>query len=486
MRGLREDMLREPFFDDTKLVVWIGTMPDSLKTVKRDPTHHADLATLTQPKIFPNRLAATDQVLSLLESEHVPRAAWTYPDTAVHGIALLSPRTKYSALDQLDCMQEVQRAWFSRLAPGVSNVGHLFFFQVLEYLPLDEIKIMPSMHRVNSFFAALPAWLADQALFDIQLRNGAPEWLVETQLVLRIAKPFAAMLDRRAPHRRVGMWHPLSPLQSLAVCDVGPKRGDIQAPSWSIGWETRSLRDAIPVLESLRSKFSGSPFEGPGPGEFAVHKDLGLNALKKVMICSRNIANQAVALCSSVPALDPRITRTMEAMSSLHDIMVCVQAKADEVEGMSGLALRSRVSKHAALQLIHDFFLCQELQNDAKLRVACQWALRLTLPASLADEYVGKLCQTNSEVHLPSASTISRARGRIDASYVLVFRNKVMKELINEGFVAYLTWDASPQGGKELEMFVWNFVKETFLQQLQSDISWLEMRCFGDCSECVK
>ena len=69
---------------------------------------------------------------------------------------------------------------------------------------------------------------------------------------------------------------------------------------------------------------------------------------------------------------------------------------------------------------------------------------------------------------------------------MLVFRNKVMKEMINEGFVLYLTWDASPQGGKELEMFVWNFVKETFLQQLQSDISWLEMRCFGDCSECVK
>ena len=72
---------------------------------------------------------------------------------------------------------------------------------------------------------------------------------------------------------------------------------------------------------------------------------------------------------------------------------------------------------------------------------------------------------------------MSRLRARVDVVWTFTFRDKA-KELIAEGFAAYLTWDVSPQGSKELEMFVWNFVKEIVLPQMQVDTTWLELRYF--------
>ena len=80
-------------------------------------------------QLYPNHLALTKTVRSLLESQFAPEDTYDYKDTALHSIAMLSPRFIYNALDNLDVMQEHQRAWFARLAPGVNNVGHMYFFR---------------------------------------------------------------------------------------------------------------------------------------------------------------------------------------------------------------------------------------------------------------------------------------------------------------------------------------------------------------------
>ena len=86
------------------------------------------------------------------------------------------------------------------------------------------------------------------------------------------------------------------------------------------------------------------------------------------------------------------------------------------------------------------------MKNDSHLRAACHRT------KSLADEYVQTLCKEDSPLRMPSAPTMSRLRARVDTAWTLTFRDEV-KELIAEGFAANLTWDCSPQRGKELEMF---------------------------------
>ena len=344
---------------------------------------------------------------------------------------------------------------------------------MVDYLPLKDLKFLPQMQGTNTFFTALPDWFALDALADIQLEHGCPEWLQETRLMLRIAKPFAAMLGC-APLRHAGI---RSLVRSLAVCDVGRLRHDVNNPSYDIGWDSRPLCNDVPQLQVLKFNFALGPFEGPELEEFKMHKDLGVHSLRRLLGACRNMADQASVMLSKYGSGN-EVGETIASLSSLHDIMACVQAKVDDLSllDQGQCPLRSRNTKYATLQSIHAFCLSQELKNDSHLRAVCQWALRLSLPESLADEYVQTLCKEDSSIRMPSAATMSRLRARVDVAWTLTFREKV-KELIAEGFTAYLTWDASPQGGKELEMFVWNFVKETVLPQMQVDITWLELRC---------
>ena len=90
--------------------------------------------------VRPNQLAMTREMRSLLNAEHVPIE---YVGSALHGIALLNPRFEWNALDQIDSVQEQQRAFFARLAAGANNVGHVFFLYVVDYLPLEDIKTLP-------------------------------------------------------------------------------------------------------------------------------------------------------------------------------------------------------------------------------------------------------------------------------------------------------------------------------------------------------
>ena len=336
----------------------------------------------------------------------------------------------------------------------------------MDYLPLTDLKWVPELRGANGFFTSLPDWFALDALADIEARHDSPEWLVDTRMILRIAKPFCALLssDSRT-------------LRSLAVCDVGKLRKDIINPTYDIGWDNRHLSGELPQLGLMRKAFrASSPFEGPEHHEFEAHKHLGVHSLRRLLQSARNMSDSVGVLFQKVPLSD--CVEGMNSLSSLHDVMACVQAKTDELScrDVDDFALRCRSEKYSTLQLVHAFCLAQELKADSHLRTACLWALRLTLPPALAEEYIEKLIST-SEIRLPSAATMSRTRGRVDAAWILTFRETV-RELLAKGLVSYLTWDASPQGGKELEMFVWDFVAETCLPQMQIDISWLEMRSY--------
>ena len=102
-------------------------------------------------------------------------------------------------------------------------------------------------------------------------------------------------------------------LRSLAVCDVGNNRKDIPDPTYDIGWDHRYLCIQLPQLEDMREVFRDStPFEGPERDEFEAHKDLGVQSLRRVLQCSRNMSDACVGLYRS--------NQQLELASRHHDL----------------------------------------------------------------------------------------------------------------------------------------------------------------------
>ena len=72
----------------------------------------------------------------------------------------------------------------------------------------------------------LPDWFHTECIADVIPHSGAPELLLDTSLALRVAKPFAALVDCRATRH-------------LAVCELNTCRDDNINGIWDIGWQNR-------------------------------------------------------------------------------------------------------------------------------------------------------------------------------------------------------------------------------------------------------
>ena len=60
---------------------------------------------------------------------------------------------------------------------------------------------------------------------------------------------------------------------------------------------------------------------------------------------------------------------------------------------------------------------------------------------------------------------------------MITFRQQ-LKQLLDEGCASYLLWDASPQGGSDYEMFIWEFISNKHLFEVQVNVEDLESRHF--------
>ena len=170
--------------------------------------------------------------------------------------------------------------------------------------------------------------------------------------------------------------------------------------------------------------------------------------------------------------------RADESLHSLQGMLACLQAKVDADRLVCDRSiLTSRRHRYCALQLVYAFWSAQFLKNDATLRAACMWGLRLPLPRPVAEEWIEKLFSETAPTALPSKSTLSRLRGRIDVAWMITFRQQ-LKQLLDEGCASYLLWDASPQGGSDYEMFIWEFISNKHLFEVQVNVEDLESRHF--------
>ena len=123
--------------------------------------------------------------------------------------------------------------------------------------------------------------------------------------------------------------------------------------------------------------------------------------------------------------------------------------------------------------LIHAFMLAACLKQDSRLKKVCHDAAHLLLPPHVAQEIISLM---EAGVQMPSASVISRLRGRIDVCWMLVFRDRLHDMLQTGGVLVYPATDASPQAGRDYQMVVLNIIRRSVLPELLSGVLDLEAR----------
>ena len=147
-------------------------------------------------------------------------------------------------------------------------------------------------------------------------------------------------------------------------------------------------------------------------------------------------------------------SHSQTTMGKLHDLMCSLQHHVD----MKTIAALDRTNKgHDVATLINAFMAAQLLKNDADILNMCCWCARLTLPEGFADDVVKTLQEMKQPV--PSASTIRRTRNNVDVAFMLHMRDVIAFFFRNdEGCVVYIIADKRPQGGREYEMVVLDFI----------------------------
>eukprot|EP00972_Heterocapsa_arctica_P111591 16426936-Heterocapsa_arctica.AAC.1 len=126
-----------------------------------------------------------------------------------------------------------------------------------------------------------------------------------------------------------------------------------------------------------------------------------------------------------------------------------------------------RSQAFSILYLIRCFLLCQSLTSAAALKTAMCHAARLVMPSKAADIMEGALDNDNSTA--PSPATVSRLRGRIDVSWMLIWRDRIQTWLdSNGGLAVYPGTDSSPQGGRDYQILVLDFIPRAAMPELHA------------------
>ena len=106
------------------------------------------------------------------------------------------------------------------------------------------------------------------------------------------------------------------------------------------------------------------------------------------------------------------------------------------------------------------------LNSDGELAHALKLAACLLLPEKLAGAWIERLT-ADDRLYLPSKAIISQRRAALDMGFALLQQSKVQASLLKGVFIYALT-DSSPQGGRDYEVTVLDFVEHQHAAELLS------------------
>ena len=129
---------------------------------------------------------------------------------------------------------------------------------------------------------------------------------------------------------------------------------------------------------------------------------------------------------------------------------------------------------YAIWYLLETFFLSQMIGNSQRLGSVLQKSVRLVLPAACTDTLNPDFMSGRM---VPSSATISKLRGTVDATWMLVWRDR-LKEWLRHGVTIFSGTDSSPQGGRDYQILMLDITQKPAMPDLHVHINQLFLRFF--------
>ncbi|CAK9065537.1 unnamed protein product [Durusdinium trenchii] len=423
-------------------VVWIASSPD---TVFRVPDTFVDTGTVFQTRRCNLNVAAST---SGIKSECEQRGLdWKteLPDHILTA-ALVEPHFAYDSLRLLTHEEALQLDMYRRLFPAKESMhGVLTFFNIKAQVQLQEPMPVQrvGVRKNRTFFQTLQEGQLDRLLELLSdfSQTPIPEWLTDA-LRNNLAEGMVQLPGLVARLCASGAW------TTFAVCDL--------KSSLFKGWSVGSLwvPDQLPITR----------FPPPPRIENIVEADIA--------------SKYARHLQELFNGMDQEMQRDMPA-GMTQDLHVLTASLQQHVSGMQvayghdEAVIQAGQDSYNVFYLLHCFVLCDLLKSDKSLEEAVQHACRIALPKHIQDVVLNML--RNKKRPVPSPSTVSRLRLKLDVGWMMMTRNTIDKMLnVEGGVVVNCMVDSSPQGGHDYELLQVSIVRKRDLAQLHVDILALE------------
>ena len=444
--------------------VWIAGMPDRIRHIIRDESGNREI------NQYPNSLARQNGCWGDLLDSAIDYSEFDYEGSAVHCVALLEADRVHEAFDDLGHGQEMQREFYAHLT-GECNVGNLYFSRIKKVVKLPGLRILPTM-ATRGTFVELPSWLVtilmddvnDRLVYEAQGEYRPLQWMTENDAtcVMRIPKAFAAMIANGI-------------METVAVCEMSvEKRGDVRNPGWSLGWDSKTFRGKpIVHLKNDFQELSKMTWDHPGNFFIRQRESMAVQHMKDLLQSARHAI-------SHIPSHEMRDNHTLlHRMENLHNQIAGAQQHVDLSHLPSRGILAHATRKYEVDNLLSAFIAGEFLKSDKQLFDACRWCVHACFPKHMATSIVKSM--ESEQVKAPSAPTMCRTRARVDVAYMLHMRKRVEEMFNDGGAVIFAMADKSPQGGREVEQVVLQFVKRNVLAKLQCAIQHMECRLVCMC-----
>ena len=456
------------------MLCWLGSLPStgltlpnpyssSTRDVKRLHLNH-EAADLKEIRAHldgqPEMTEQGDQVMALVEIE---------------------AGQAYSPIGKLDseCLHCQYKYW--RQMAGGTIDGHCFFLTILSVVALTSPQPKQNVRRskFRTFFVSLEDGESERLMACLLEQRVLPDRMSGLSLedapdiMLRLPTPFARLASK-------AIW------PSVAVIDFQDYHN---LARWSVGWtRPRALQ-----LVALRGQFEPPMFNPISRDELETKNIFEVETVATLGFLLRDAATSLIPLVHHNP---PEMKR---ALSYIHYVSSTLQNHEDEQSCF--LYERTSLKSDGTLStcgvqkafnisfLINCFWASGLMKSDSNMMELLGHCVRICLPVRLAN-FCHKLLSGDEveerKLLLPSASTMSRVRGRLDVAFMLLFQDWLYEALLYTSLHLLVQVDASPQGGRDYEVIVLNIIKDCELLLLFEWIQELESFCHLSVEERIE
>ena len=396
-------------------------------------------------------------------SSELERFSRDYP-TGSHLAALvaLEPSAQHHALLPLTECEETQRqAWRQLIQTDLH--GKMFYFRVVALEPLRlpvPIELVGRQYKKRFFGSVNESW--GEQFFTNNMMNLPPAQLRwwkgllpdghHPSVLLRLPRAILTLVLE-------GHWRYIA-IPDLARNDLGLLAG------WNCFPDANSIRLQCLRNSELPSQLFFQPATGDVvqkiPEEFSVFTSAGRKALQGVL------QSASRALLGGRPGEG----QTRDAL--LLDLLAAARAVEDAednhlVSSRLHLSGTFRVRYHVG-SLLQYFFLAGFLRNDSVIRPVLELAVQSALPPDVSASALKFIRGDEGPgLRIPSASTISRIRFKVDVAWMLLFREQLKGMLDSGGVSIFAQTDATAQAGRQYQMIILNIVRHKDLDELFKD-----------------